>query len=64
MLAEQLTRKMLSPIFMRFLTTGEWKIELKERSIRLRRGIRRPATYTEQELRDDTYDTATNEVGE
>ena len=64
MLADQLTKKMLSPIFMKFLTTGEWQISLKDRSIRLRRGIRRPATYTEQDLRENTYETAHNDYGE
>ena len=64
MLADQLTKKMLSPVFMRFLTTGEWRIELKERNIRIRRGVRRPATYTEQDLRNNNYETASNDVGE
>eukprot|EP00959_Pyramimonas_sp_CCMP1952_P009508 198391-Pyramimonas_sp.AAC.1 len=53
MLADQLTKKTRSPIFMKFLATGEWSIHLKERSIGLRRGVRRPATYSEQDLRDN-----------
>eukprot|EP00959_Pyramimonas_sp_CCMP1952_P114002 2384097-Pyramimonas_sp.AAC.1 len=64
MLADQLTKKIGSPICMRFLTTGECKIEFKERSIRLRRGARRPATHTEQDLRDNNYGTASNNIGE
>eukprot|EP00959_Pyramimonas_sp_CCMP1952_P276031 5769728-Pyramimonas_sp.AAC.1 len=64
MLADQLTKKMLSPIYMHFLTTGEWKIELNERSIILRRVVRRPATYTEQDLKDNNYEVSSDDVGE
>eukprot|EP00959_Pyramimonas_sp_CCMP1952_P080534 1683192-Pyramimonas_sp.AAC.1 len=55
---------MLSPIYKHFLTTGEWKIELKERSIILRRGVRRPANYTEQDLKDNNYEVSSNDIGE
>eukprot|EP00959_Pyramimonas_sp_CCMP1952_P190753 3989277-Pyramimonas_sp.AAC.1 len=36
----------------------------QERSIRLRRGVKRPATYSEQDLGDNQYETAYNDPGE
>ena len=64
MLADQLTKKMLSPVLMKFLTTGEWTIDVKERYVRIRRGDRRPATYTEKDLQNNMFEISNGDLGE
>ena len=64
MLADQLTKKMTSDIFMRFATTGVWAIKLNNNSaVRIRRALRRPATYTERQLEDNQFEQATTTTG-
>ena len=60
MLADQLTKKMTNEAFMHLATTGIWKISLPSDGmpVRIRRALRRPATYTERELEDNNFDQA------
>ena len=53
MLADPLTKSVVTKTFMRWVTTGTWLETLAARStskIRIRRAVRRPATYTEHDL--------------
>ena len=64
MLADQLTKSMVSAIFMRYCTTGYWSTTLKgNAAIRIRRALRRPSTYTEQELELNEFELANGDVG-
>jgi len=48
-LPDQLTKKMISPIFMKYCTTGIWDTTLHgDKVVRIRHGILRPSTYTEE----------------
>ena len=64
MLADQLTKKMLSVIFMRFATTGTWNTRVTEKAIRIQRAVRRPRHYTEQDLVNNRFATADGDIGE
>ena len=57
MLADPLTKQMISPVFMSFATTGVWKTDT-DREIRIKRGCRRPSTYTEKELEENDFEDA------
>ena len=53
MLADPLTKSVVTKTFMRWVTTGTWLTTLDAKStskIRIRRAVRRPATYTEHDL--------------
>jgi len=63
MLADPLTKQMTSPVFMNFATTGIWKTRT-DREIRLKRGCKRPSTYTEQELEQNDFEEAGDTIGE
>ena len=63
-LPDQLTKKMISPISMTYCTTGIWDTTLHgEKVIRIRHGILRPSTYTEEELMENKLQTANGTVG-
>ena len=72
MLADQLTKRMTSEVFMYFITTGLWNTIIPPTSsksqsaprIRIRRAARRPTTYTEQDLIHNDFDKATNNIGD
>ena len=49
---------------MKYVTTGIWSIDLQERQIRLRRAIKRPSAYTEQDLMDNKYTIAEGYIGD
>ena len=51
MLADSLTKVIVSDIFMRFCTTGKWSFRLKDsEAIRVKHGLVRPQSYSEQDL--------------
>ena len=69
MLADPLTKAMVSLIFMHYTTTGVWKTSLSTARdvnlrIRIRRGVLRPSTYTERDLLENTYSDADGTVGD
>ena len=72
MLADQLTKRIISEVFMRFITTGYWSTVIprataKSKSaprIRIRRAALRPSTYTEQDLINNDFTPAHGEVGD
>ena len=49
---------------MKYVTTGIWSIDLQERQIRLRRAIKRPSSYTEQDLLENKYTIAEGYIGD
>ena len=64
MLADQLTKKMMSPIYTLFVTTGTWNTRVTEKAIRVQRAARRPRQYTEQDLVDNRFAVADGDIGE
>jgi hypothetical protein len=65
MLADQLTKSMVSPIYMRYCTTGYWDTSLSgESKIRLRLALRRPSTYTEEDLINNDFPLSSGGMGE
>ena len=65
MLADQLTKRMLSEIFMCYCTTGIWNTNLaQDAKARIRRAARRPARYTEHELIANDFEDADGTVGD
>ena len=64
MLADDLIKSMLSVCFMRYCTTGFWCTKLKDSKIRVRRALRRLATYSEQDLQRNGFPLATGRLGE
>ena len=64
MLADQLTKKMMSAIYMHFATTGVWLTRVTEKAIRIQRAVRRPRQYTEQDLMINRFDSANGSICE
>ena len=64
MLADQLTKSMLNVCYMRYCTTGFWCTKIKDSKIRVRRALRRPSTYTEQDLQLNDFPLSTGGLGE
>ena len=63
-LPDQLTKKMISPIFMKYCTTGIWDTTLHgDKVVRIRHGILRPSTYTEERLMANKWQTGNGSVG-
>ena len=64
MLADQLTKSMLSVSFMRYCTTGFWNTTIKDAKVRIRRALRRPSRYSEQELERNDFPLSDGNIGE
>ena len=63
MLADQLTKKMLSPIFMKFVSSGIWATALTgDQRARIRRAARR-SSYTERDLIENRFPSADSSPG-
>ena len=65
MLADQLTKQMISTIYMRYCSTGFWDTRLsKDNRIRIRRALRRPSTYTESDLERNEFLPSDGSLGD
>ena len=65
MLADALTKRMTSAIFMLFLTTSVWDTRLGSgHHARIRRAARRLSRYSEQDLLDNRFESASGSLGE
>ena len=64
MLADPLTKHMISKIFMFFVTTGVWST-YTDKQIRIKHSCKQPSTYTENDLLSNDFEDATaDDIGE
>ena len=60
MLADPLTKHMISKVFMLFVTTGTWST-ITDKQIRIKLSCKRPSSYTENDLITNDFPEATKD---